>query len=247
MGGRIFLAATSRRRPRRRRHLLRPPRGPFRRAFRLHARRRRGFPRYLPKDRPRADEHALQRRGHRPTAHLPWALCRVQPSLRPRDLVRAQDRRQYRRRPDEPPTAGKVEVSCEPVADGKLAAVVTYLEIRERPAIDVPASPLKLRRIEGPDTATYRELFQLVGAPWLWFSRLVMEDAKLASIIQDPHVELFAVIDATGRDAGMLELDFREPGECELVFIGLVPELAGHGHGNWLLTEPLRRAWRAHS
>src|SRR5258708_27318721 len=72
-----------------------------------------------------------------------------------------------------------------------------------------------------------------------------MGDAKLASIIQAPHVELFAVIDATGRDAGMLELDFRESGECELVFIGLVPELAGHGHGNWLLTEAVRRAWRA--
>ena len=42
----------------------------------------------------------------------------------------------------------------------------------------------------------------------------------------------------------MLELDFREPGECELAFIGLVPELAGQGHGRWLLAEAVRRAWR---
>ena len=38
----------------------------------------------------------------------------------------------------------------------------------------------------------------------------------------------------------MLELDFREPGECELAFVGLVPELSGQGHGRWLLAEALR-------
>ena len=42
----------------------------------------------------------------------------------------------------------------------------------------------------------------------------------------------------------MIELDFREPGECELAFIGLVPDLAGQGHGRWLLAEAVRRAWR---
>lgn len=42
----------------------------------------------------------------------------------------------------------------------------------------------------------------------------------------------------------MIELDFREPGECELSFIGLLPELSGQGHGRWLLAEALRRAWR---
>ena len=36
----------------------------------------------------------------------------------------------------------------------------------------------------------------------------------------------------------------RAAGECELAFIGLVPELAGHGHGRWLLAEALNRAWR---
>ena len=33
-------------------------------------------------------------------------------------------------------------------------------------------------------------------------------------------------------------------GECEIAFIGLVPELAGQGHGRWLLTEALHLAWR---
>lgn len=135
-------------------------------------------------------------------------------------------------------------MSYEPVADRELAAVVTFLEMRERPTVEVPASPLRMRRIAHPDAATYRDLFRLVGAPWLWFSRLVMDNAKLEEIIRDPQVELYAVEDEHGRDCGMLELDFREFGECELAFLGLVPELSGKGHGRWLLAKAVNLAWR---
>lgn len=135
-------------------------------------------------------------------------------------------------------------MSYEPVADGELAAVVTFLEMRERPTIEVPASTLGMRRIANPDAATYRELFHLVGAPWLWFSRLVMADRKLEEIIRDPQVELYAVEAEDGRQAGMLELDFRETGQCELAFLGLIPELTGKGHGRWLLADAVRLAWR---
>jgi GNAT superfamily N-acetyltransferase len=71
-----------------------------------------------------------------------------------------------------------------------------------------------------------------------------MDDAHLASIIQHPRVELDAVIDESGREVGMLELDFREPHECELAFVGLIPALSGQGHGRWLLAEAANRAWR---
>ena len=118
-------------------------------------------------------------------------------------------------------------MSYQSIADGELAAVVTYLEMRSPPDLQVPASPLSLKRIAVPQPEHYRELFRRVGAPWLWFSRLVMDDAHLASIIQHPKVELDAVIDEAGREVGMLELDFREPDECELSFVGLIPELSG--------------------
>ncbi len=131
-----------------------------------------------------------------------------------------------------------------PLPPGELAAVVTYLEMHEPPAAGVPDSPLRLQRLEQPETERYRELFRLVGSPWLWFSRLVMDDPALGAIIRHADVELFAVVDSAGADAGMLELDFREPGQCELAFIGLVPELSGRGHGKWLLAEAVQRAWR---
>jgi GNAT superfamily N-acetyltransferase len=87
-------------------------------------------------------------------------------------------------------------------------------------------------------------LFRLVGAPWLWFSRLVMDDEALTAIIQHAKVELFAVEEEGDRQVGMLELDLREPCQSELAFVGLVPELSGKGHGRWLLAEAVRRAWR---
>ena len=138
-------------------------------------------------------------------------------------------------------------MSYDPVPDGELAAVVSYLEMTHAPPGDSPSSrdcPLSLKRVENPQPDDYRALFRLVGAPWLWFSRLIDSDARLAATIQHPAVELYCVIDQQGGDAGMLELDFREPGACELAFIGLVPELAGKGHGRWLLAEAVRLAWR---
>jgi len=75
-------------------------------------------------------------------------------------------------------------------------------------------------------------------------TRLILDDVHLAEIVQHPKVELYAVHDEDGREVGILELDFREPHECELAFIGLVPELAGQGLGKWLLAEAVGRAWR---
>jgi GNAT superfamily N-acetyltransferase len=135
-------------------------------------------------------------------------------------------------------------MSYDAVLCGQLAAIVTFLEMRDPPDVEVPPSPLTLKRVDVPQPAHYRELFRLVGAPWLWFSRLIMDDAHLASIIQHPRVELYSVVDEQGHEVGMLELDLREPHECELAFLGLVPELSGQGHGKWLLAEAVHRAWR---
>ena len=135
-------------------------------------------------------------------------------------------------------------MSFEAVPDGELAAVVTYLEMRSPPDHVIPSTTLSLNRVEVPQPEHYKRLFRQIGSPWLWFSRLILDDAHLAAIIQHPKVELDAVIDDAGREVGMIELDFREPGECELSFIGLLPELSGQGHGRWLLAEAVRRAWR---
>ena len=127
----------------------------------------------------------------------------------------------------------------------QLAAVVTALEMRARPTPKpLPASPFRLERWTAPGPAKYRALFARVGGPWLWFSRLVMDEAALIAIIHDPAVEIFAVLDRSGIEVGLLELDFRRAGECELSYFGLAPELAGQGHGRWLMAHALTLAWR---
>ena len=135
-------------------------------------------------------------------------------------------------------------MAYEAVADGELAAVVTFLEMRVRPSATIPPSTLQLRRMKPPMLDDYRALFRRVGEKWLWFSRLLRDDKSLAAIIHDPEVHVFAVEDERGKAVGLLELDYREGGACELAFVGLVPELSGQGHGKWLLAEALERAWR---
>ena len=130
------------------------------------------------------------------------------------------------------------------VADAEVATVVTTLEMARRPPLrPLPASPFRLVAWRAPDPARYRALFARIGSPWLWFSRLAMDDAALVAIVHDPAVLVHAVTDAAGLEVGMLELDYRGRGACEIAYFGLIPELAGRGHGRWLMAEALTRAW----
>ncbi|MGY2735315.1 GNAT family N-acetyltransferase [Sphingomonas sp. UYP23] len=131
-----------------------------------------------------------------------------------------------------------------PVRDDAVAAIVTTLEMRQKPPLrPLPASRLRLVRWEAPTPDRYRALFRRVGAPWLWFSRLVIDEAALVAIIHDPAVAIYAAVDPAGIEVGMVELDFRTPATCEISYFALIPELAGQGLGRWLMAETLARAW----
>ena len=134
-------------------------------------------------------------------------------------------------------------LAYDPVAEGEIVAVVTFLEMHERPSGEPVKSDLRLRRMMPPMLDEYRALFRRIGARWLWFSRLLRDDSSLGAIIHDPKVQVFAVQDLEEEDVGLLELDLREAGECELSFVGLLPELSGQGHGRCLIGEAVGRAW----
>ncbi|MBA2935870.1 GNAT family N-acetyltransferase [Sphingomonas sp. CGMCC 1.13654] len=136
-------------------------------------------------------------------------------------------------------------MSLTRVTDGEIATIVTSLQMLERPK-PRPMAPsnLRLDRWREPAPDRYRTLFRRIGEPWLWFSRLVMDEAALLKIIHDPTVEIYAVTDRQGIEIGLLELDFREAGQAELSFFGLVPELTGKGEGRWLMGQALALCWR---
>lgn len=129
------------------------------------------------------------------------------------------------------------------VPPGKIATVVTHLEMRGCPVLPPdPPGAWTLRRVEAPGLDWYRDLYRRIGAEWLWFARLRMNDAELAAIIRAPRVEIHALVH-DGRDEGLLELDFSETGDCELVFFGVTAELIGAGAGRFLMNRALARAW----
>jgi len=130
------------------------------------------------------------------------------------------------------------------VPSGKMASVITSLEMRARPALrtDPPNGGWMLRRVEEPDAAWYRSLFRRIGEEYLWFSRLQLTDDALLAIVRDPRVEVY-VLEHDANECGMLELDFRVPSECELMFFGVTGTLVGSGAARWLMNRALERVW----
>ncbi len=127
---------------------------------------------------------------------------------------------------------------------GKLANVVTCLEMLAKPDRPLQSLPSthRLEKIDATDLPSYRAKFRLVGQDWMWFSRMIMADEKLESLLSDPHVKSFALMQGETAQ-GLLELDFREENQCELAFFGLAKEAIGKGLGRALIDEGIAMAW----
>ena len=132
------------------------------------------------------------------------------------------------------------------VPDDKLATIVTSLEMFAPPQLAAPADNpgWALRRIEIPDVDWYRDIYRRIGLEWLWFSRIIMPDDELIAIIHDPQVEI-RVLEVEGRAEGLLELDYRITGECELAFLGVSDGMLGNGAGKWLMHYAIDLAWKS--
>lgn len=131
------------------------------------------------------------------------------------------------------------------VPDGRLAVVVTHLEMREQvaPRPVTLTEGVTLRRVT-PDTAWFRDIFYRVGGQdWLWASRLSMPEDALAAHLADPDVEVYTLT-CNGTDEALLELNFRTEGQCELAFFGVTPAVIGTGAGRYLMNAAIARAWQ---
>lgn len=129
------------------------------------------------------------------------------------------------------------------VPAGKLASVITYLEMRTPPARTFTTTlDLRLRRVHQVDPEWYRQLFRSIGEDWLWSTRLRLSDQELISILHGPATELFA-LEHSEKDCGLLELDRSRPPDVEISFLGLTRNMIGKGAGQFLLSEALKIAW----
>ena len=134
---------------------------------------------------------------------------------------------------------------------GKIANIVTFLEMTAPPA-RIAAGPggRTVRKVERPATAWYRALYRQIGEDWLWFSRAVMSDERLADILTAPATEILALTQS-GRDIGLVEIDLSGPDTAEIVTFGVIPEATGSGAARGLMDQVLsslfgrgmRRVW----
>lgn len=126
---------------------------------------------------------------------------------------------------------------------GKIAFVVTYLEMREKNALDVPLrSDVRLERWEAPELDEYRSLFRKIGADWLWSGRLTKSDEELSEILNAQTLEVFSLIEGDER-VGLLELDYKDAANVEIAYFGLTPAAIGRGKGRWLMSRGIEMAW----
>jgi GNAT superfamily N-acetyltransferase len=134
------------------------------------------------------------------------------------------------------------------LAPGKIASVVTYLEMLERPLLhdvsssSVSSSELQLRQVQNAALDWYRALYRRAGSQWFWFSRLEMTDEQLTAVLHRSTSELF-VAERDRIEIGMAELDRSQPPYVEITSFALFSEAIGKGLGRPLMTQLLRRAW----
>lgn len=126
------------------------------------------------------------------------------------------------------------------LAPGKLANLVTFLEMTERPEASLrqPPAGFSLEAIENWDTDAFLDLYREIGWEWLWSSRLLMSREKLEAKLAAPHMRSWCPIHG-GRRVGIVEMDISKPNETEISFFGLVPDAVGGGIGGWLMREAI--------
>ena len=126
-----------------------------------------------------------------------------------------------------------------PRSDGRLPVRITYLELAQsdwtqrgqRPDLDV-----LLAAVDAPTVELYRELYDRVGRPWLWYERRLLSDDALATLLSAPGHELHVA-----RHEGAL-IGYFELQDDEIVFFGLTLDYIGRRIGPWLLDRAIERS-----
>ena len=106
-----------------------------------------------------------------------------------------------------------------------------------RSAAAPPRSPYQIEHVAAPTAALYRELYDRIGRPWLWYERRLLSDAALQTLLDQPDHELHVA-----RHDGDLVGYFELGGE-ELAFFGLTLPYIGRRIGPWLLDRAIERAF----
>jgi ribosomal protein S18 acetylase RimI-like enzyme len=100
-----------------------------------------------------------------------------------------------------------------------------------------PSIEISIAHEMAPSVAQYRELYDQVGRPWLWYERRLLNDPALALMLKGAQHELH-VARANKALVGFFELN-----GAEIAFFGLTLPYIGRGIGPWLLDRAIARGF----
>lgn len=126
-------------------------------------------------------------------------------------------------------------------ATGTGPTVVTYVEMRSRPAPPRPA-PVVIGEARRPNPALNRALYSMVGADYRWADRLSWTDEQWEAVVwAEGYQTWLGYVD--GSPIGYVEIDARDPVEVEIAYFGLLPPFVGQGLGRPFLARAIEAAW----
>lgn len=127
---------------------------------------------------------------------------------------------------------------------GKIAMVITFLEQLAPPNREPIAAPdgVTLEAWLQVDIDAYLDLFKAIGAPWLWFGRLLKSRAELEALLAHTNHKTWLAMRGDEK-IGLLELTFQDDGHVEVAYFGFMPGQTGKGLGSWLMDQAQRIAW----
>ncbi len=121
---------------------------------------------------------------------------------------------------------------------------ITFLEMTNRADLRRardPEVPFIVTRAEVPSPELNRFLYKEVGGQWLWYERVVWDDARWLQYLERPEVETWVGY-LRGTPAGYFELE-QQDSDVQIAYFGLLPRFIGKGLGGPLLTKAIERAW----
>ena len=126
----------------------------------------------------------------------------------------------------------------------RTAVTTVFLEILEAPTWPGRPFPRPTEIVleERMDAEHYRELYDDVGAPWLWYERNQLPTSELQALIDDPSVLIYT-LRVDGACAGYVEYKKVSATETQILYFGLRPDFIGRGLGAAFLDWSVRRSF----
>ena len=121
-----------------------------------------------------------------------------------------------------------------------------YLEINSIKDLKVSINPnenCKIVLVDPPDFQLNKFFYKQVGKEYRWIDRLVWDDNKWISYVENPKVKTYILKDSENL-VGYFEIisDF-EKKQSEIAYFGILSEYFGKKYGGYLLSEAITRSF----